>query len=198
MIGSANKTSRLPRFKPLGQTRHALRSQGPMPDPEDTPGQSRYALWSQDPIPDSDDTLEGFRYTDQQGYKRRCNTSSGRTDAHEDKRPRIQYDVACLISAEVTGQNASSLRLCWQQIRRKRVCLPPGIQWYGRCLRSVLKQNGFPKLKLTVFSFYRSKHTQDARSPPWLVLICVPHKFFKRPYRPRAPLHLGWFNVSQL
>ena len=96
---------------PPGQPRYALRSQGPIPDPEDTPGQSRYALRSQGPIPDSDDTLEGFRYTDRQGYKRRCDTSFERIDddAHdEDKRPRIQCDVDCLVSAEITAPNASS------------------------------------------------------------------------------------------
>ena len=82
--------------------------------PSPPPGQSRYALRSQGPVADPADTnnpLEGYRYnTNRQRYvpKRQRDSSQERT-CDNDKRPRIQCDVDCL-SSGTTDPNVAPIQ----------------------------------------------------------------------------------------
>ena len=82
--------------------------------PSPPPGQSRYALRSQGPVADPADTnnpLEVYRYnTNRQRYvpKRQRDSSQERT-CDNDKRPRIQCDVDCL-SSGTTDPNVAPIQ----------------------------------------------------------------------------------------
>ena len=82
--------------------------------PSPPPGQSKYALRSQGPVADPADTnnpLEGYRYnTNRQRYvpKRQRDSSQERT-CDNDKRPRIQCDVDCL-SSGTTDPNVAPIQ----------------------------------------------------------------------------------------